>query len=381
MSPSSLPSPSAAAPPALLPADAFFVRWLPLVPGAEAEAQVEIALENFSPFPRTQLYYGYIVSPARTSALVFAAWQKRFTPAETAPWPEAAAVLPEFLALLGDPPTRPVIRVWQQAQVCIAAAWDGQEPLPRSLLAGLVGAGTMAAVSDALCQDLRTRTGLVAAEVVVYAGSCRVVPDRRGNLLQFSLSRPGSPDVLATSLPVTAVDTADVRDRDFLAEQRRVRRRDLLLWRGLLACLVALATFLALEIGLVAGRQWLARTRALIQLRAEPVRQIETAQLLSTRIDELTRKQLRPFEMMAIINALRPASVQFTRAVSLGMSQMEVEAQTSNAADVSQFETQLRASADLAGIATRDLRSRNGVTTFILTVTYKPEALRPEVRP
>jgi hypothetical protein len=85
--------------------------------------------------------------------------------------------------------------------------------------------------------------------------------------------------------------------------------------------------------------------------------------------------------MMAIVNALRPATVQFTRAVSLGMSQLEIEAQTGNAADVSIFETQLRASADLAAISTRDLRSRNGVTTFILTITYKPEALRPEVRP
>ncbi|MEI6106863.1 MAG: hypothetical protein WCR49_07575, partial [Opitutae bacterium] len=183
------------------------------------------------------------------------------------------------------------------------------------------------------------------------------------------------------SLPVAVVDAADVRDRDFLAEQRRLRRRDLLLWRGLLGCLIGLAAFLALETGLVAGRQWLARTRTLLQLRAEPVRRIETAQLLSTRIDELTQKQLRPFEMLAIINPLRPASIQFTRAVTLGMAQLEIEAQTGNAADVSQYEAQLRAATEVTGIATRDLRSRNGVTTFILTITFKPEALRPETRP
>ena len=381
MSPSLSHSPPVVATPTLLSADAFFVRWLPLVAGAEVEAQVEIALENLSPFPRTQLYYGYIVAPARTSALVFAAWQKRFSPEQTGLWPAATAVVPEFLALLGEPPARPGIRVWQHDQVCIAAAWDGQEPLPRLLLASQVGAGTMATVQEALCQDLRARTGLSSAEVMVYAGSCSVRSDRRRNLLLFSLSRPDGPDVLTTSLPGSTVDTADVRDRDFLAEQRRTRGRDLMLWRGLLACLIALAAFLVLEIGLGAGRQWLARTRALIQLRAEPVRQIETAQLLSTRIEELTQKQLRPFEMMAIVNALRPASVQFTRVVSLGMSQLEIEAQTGNAADVSQFETQLRGSADLVGSVTRDLRSRNGVTTFIITVSFKPEALRPEVRP
>jgi hypothetical protein len=365
----------------LLPADTFFVRWLPLVAGAEAGSQVEIALENFSPFPRTQLYYGFVLSPARTSALVFAAFQKRFSRDETARWPEAPAVLPEFLALLGEPPTRPLIRVWSHSLLCIAAAWDGQETLPRAMLSGPAGEANRVEVQAALVQELRSRTGLSSAEIIVYAGSCQVRQDRRGQLLQFSLPRQGSPEILTTSLPGAVVDAADVRDRDFLAEQRRLRRRDLLLWRGLLGCLIGLAAFLTLEAGLVAGRQWLGRTRTLLQLRAEPVRQIETAQLLSTRIDELTQKQLRPFEMLAIINPLRPASIQFTRAVTLGMAQLEIEAQTGNAADVSQYETQLRAAAEVTGIATRDLRSRNGVTTFILTITFKPEALRPEARP
>ena len=68
--------------------------------------------------------------------------------------------------------------------------------------------------------------------------------------------------------------------------------------------------------------------------------------------------------------------IQFIRANSAGLYTMEVEAQTANAADVSQYEAALRTAPEFAGIETRDLRSREGVTTFVLTVIFKPESLR-----
>ncbi len=365
----------------LLPADAFFVRWLPLVAGAEVGPQVEIALENLSPFPRSQLYAGFLLSPARTSALVFAAYQKRFPRDETARWMAAKAVLPEFLGLLGEAPAKPVIRVWHHNGCCAAAAWDGQEALPLALVVGPVGAGSPAEVAAALCADLRLRTGLGLADVHVYHGACPAEYDGRKNLVRFSLRPESTAAVLTTSLAVAAVDTADVRDREFLGEQRRQRHRDQRLWRGFVVCLGGLAAALVLEVGLVAGRPWLARARAEIQQRAEGVSRIETAQLLGTRIEELTQKQLRPFEMLALANQFRPASIQFIRSVTVGMNRLEIEAQTGNAADVSSYETRLRGAPELAGVVTRDLRSRNGVTSFILTIAFKPEALRPEVHP
>ena len=98
-----MPDPTPAAPAGiiLLPSDRFFVRTVPLVPEAPAGPQVELALENVAPFPVGQLYYGYWPSPAGDAAVVFAAYRKRFAPAETAAWATATAVLPGILALLG----------------------------------------------------------------------------------------------------------------------------------------------------------------------------------------------------------------------------------------------------------------------------------------
>jgi hypothetical protein len=169
-----------------------------------------------------------------------------------------------------------------------------------------------------------------------------------------------------------------VRDKEFLAVRRTELKRDLLLWRGFAACVGGLAAMLLLEAGLLAGGFWLKSLKGTVQQQAPAVQRIETAQTLSTRIEEMTRRRLMPFEMLALVNQSRPASIQFTRTATTGLYSLEIEAQTTNAADVGQYEAVLRAATELAGIETRDLRSRDGLTTFILTVTFKPESLHRE---
>ena len=95
----------------LLPSDRFFVRVVPLAAGAAPASQVTLALENLAPFPPGQLYHGWLPAAAGDRALVFAAYRRRFVPEETGTWETAAAVVPAFLALLGDVPRTPVIRL------------------------------------------------------------------------------------------------------------------------------------------------------------------------------------------------------------------------------------------------------------------------------
>src|SRR5437870_359131 len=87
----------------LLPAARFFVRRIPLVPGQDASAQVELALETIGPFAPGQLYYGHCPSRDGMQALVFAAYRRNFPGTDTAAWSTASAVLPEFAVWLGQP--------------------------------------------------------------------------------------------------------------------------------------------------------------------------------------------------------------------------------------------------------------------------------------
>lgn len=340
----------------LLPSDRFFVRAVPLAAGADVAAQVELAVESLAPFPLGQLYYGFLPAAAGGQALVFAAYRKRFSVAETAEWGPASAVVPAFLIQLGEPPPTPVIRLCAEPRTITALAWDGANSLPVAVLAREADPPSDPALRAALVAEIRTRTGLATATVEEVTGPATAGWVKEKGAMQL--------------------ERADVRDKGFLAARRTQQKRDRMLWRGFLAGLGGLAAMLALEGGGLGGGIWLQSLQATAQQQAPAVQAIETAQTLGARIEELTRSRLLPFEMLALINQNRPASVQFVRTSTTGLYSMEIEAQTANAADAGQYESVLRAAPGLAGVETRDLRSRDGLTTFIITVTFKPESLQ-----
>ena len=89
---------------ALLPDSAFFTRVVGVTAGAspaEAVSQIELALEGLAPFPLSQLYYGWFWRPGTETALLFAAYRRRFTAEQVAEWEGAELVLPAFAAALG----------------------------------------------------------------------------------------------------------------------------------------------------------------------------------------------------------------------------------------------------------------------------------------
>jgi Tfp pilus assembly protein PilN len=139
---------------------------------------------------------------------------------------------------------------------------------------------------------------------------------------------------------------------------------------GSLAALLALVFELG-SLGLVLANR---ATQSRIAAQAPFVEKLETAHGLATRVDELTHKRLRFFEMLAAVNEPRPRSITFTRTGTSGRNGLEIEAQTGSADDVGTYETALRNLAVLEKVEIRDLRARDGVTTFGLTVAFKADA-------
>lgn len=359
----------------LLPSDRFFIRTIPLVAGRDMAPQVTLAVESLAPFPLNQLYYGWRLAVTGDQALVFATYRKRFTSDESAKWADAAAVLPSFLALLGAPPVGPTIRLLAEGRGITVVAWDGTGSLPVAVLARETEAPDDRAERAALVAEIRNRTGLAGAPVEEFSGPVSVNA-QPGGRQAVTLELAGA-HALKTPLTRREVESADVRDKEFLAGWRGSQKRDLFLWRAFAAGLGGLAAMLLLEAGLFAGGGWLKGLKDDLKQQAPAVQRIETAQALSTRIEEMTQRRLMPFEMLALINQNRPGSVQFLRAATTGLLTMEIEAQTADAAAVGQYEAILRAAPALAAVETRDLRSREGLTTFMLSVTFKPESLQP----
>jgi hypothetical protein len=362
-----LPKAPAAPAVSLARGEAFFSRRIALLETEPAAGQVALAIEGLAPFPPEQLYYGHVVAADGRSALVFAAFRRRFSGEETAEWAQAALVTPAFVPLLALRPAGDgLVLGLADGRIC-GLAWRAGEALPVCVLARESGADDLAAFAA----ELSARAELpVGSEVVRIDGALRLetAGDDRFLVLRG--------DERLGELPAARLAGADVRDPEFLASRRKALRRDEWLWRGLQGAAALLLLAALIDIGAGLWGFGVGRQRAKADGQAEAVAQTETAQALANRIAELNEKRLKPFEMLKLINPMRPDTVIFQRVVTRGLLGLEVEAQATNAEDVGTYSNALRALPALTKVNTRVDGARDGVTRFVLSLDFKAEALR-----
>lgn len=380
----SAPAPTAPAPAAagasvvLLPDARFFVRAVPVNAAAGAEAvsrEVELALEVVSPFPVSQLFYGYLWHPESVHALVFAAFRRRFTDDEQASWVEAERVVPQFVLAASLNPGAGRTVVLGDGASLTAVYWGEPGPVPSRVVTAPLAPDASDAERSAVRSALLRAVGSVGAGVVDLPMPVRM-PDE-GNE-QRVLWAAGE---YTLSLPLANGSHLDVRDKGELAARRASQRRARLLWRGFLAGLGALVLLTLGEVALIGLRAWEAGRLARVEAQQPAVDRIMSQQALATRIEELSTKQLRPFEMISLVTVAgnpgtqKPVSVQFIRTVTNGLYTLEVEAQTKVGGDLAMYQAALRQNPAVASVEVAKHDVRDATTTFVLVITFKPEAL------
>jgi hypothetical protein len=380
----SAPAPTAPAPAAagasvvLLPDARFFVRAVPVNAAAGAEAvsrEVELALEVVSPFPVSQLFYGYLWHPESVHALVFAAFRRRFTDDEQAAWVEAERVVPHFVLAASLNPGAGRTVVLGDGASLTAVYWGEPGPVPSRVVTAPLAPEANDVERSAVRSALLRAVGSVGAGVVDLPTPVRT-PDE-GNE-QRVLWAAGE---YTLSLPLANGSHLDVRDKGELAARRASQRRARLLWRGFLASLGALVLLTLGEVALIGLRAWEAGRLARVEAQQPAVDRIMSQQALATRIEELSTKQLRPFEMISLVTVAgnpgtqKPVSVQFIRTVTNGLYTLEVEAQTKVGGDLALYQAALRQNPAVASVEVAKHDVRDATTTFVLVITFKPEAL------
>jgi hypothetical protein len=347
------------------------MRFVPLAPDLPALAQAELALEGLAPFPPAQLFWGCCVSPDRTSALVYAAHRRRFTPEEAAAWDRAELAVPDLLPLLGAAPAGPALLVLSTENRLGGAAWAAGAAWPAAVHTRDYGATPTEENRRQFAAELAAKARFTAVPAKFVTGTPRARRD--GEALIFELADAAGAVVATTTLAHGDQDALDIRDRAGLEKRRRDRRRGEFVWRLLLAGAAAAGLALLLDLGALTFNLLDRALHVRLAAQAPLVDKLETAHGLTSRIDELTHRRLRFFEMLSTINAPRPHSISFTRTGTSGRNALEIEASTGSADDVGTYETALRAMGSLEKVEIKDLRARDGVTTFALTVAFKEE--------
>jgi len=356
----------------LLPDAHFFCRAVPVTENAtpaEAAAQVELALEALSPFPPAQMYHGHFWRPGAKHACVFAAYRKRFTTEQIESWAEAEAVLPTFASMLGAPIKHlTTLLLWSEKGLT-AINWNDVSDAPVSVIARDLPpepteADRAALRSAVLLESGGPRTVVEPATAPVYDAMAR------GDEFIFRC------DPLTVEFTREQLDVLDVRDKEELAARRRSRSRDLLLWRVLLGCAAAILLAASLDVALIGGRLWQKGRMMRVELQEPVVAKILMAKNLSTRIDELSTRRMRPFEMISMVADKKPASVTFVSATVTNLYTLDVEAQAATSTDLDAFRSALSSNPGFASVEFKGNRLQNGLTTFRVVVTFRPEAFK-----
>ena len=350
----------------------FFCRAVPVTENAtpaEAAAQVELALEALSPFPPAQMYHGHFWRPGAKHACVYAAYRKRFTNEQIESWADAEAVLPTFAAMLGAPIKHlTTLLLWSEKGLT-AINWNDVNDAPVSVIA-----------RELPPEPTETDRAALRAAVLLESGGPRTVVEpatapvhdatARGDEFVFRC------EPLTVAFTREQLDVLDVRDKEELAARRRSRSRDLLLWRILLGCAAAIALAASLDLALIGGRLWQKGRMMRVELQEPVVAKILMAKNLSTRIDELSTRRMRPFEMISMVAEKKPASVTFVSATVTNLYTLDVEAQAATSTDLDAFRSALNSNPGFASVEFKGNRLQNGLTTFRVVVTFRPEAFQ-----
>lgn len=374
---------------ALLPDALFFTRAVPVAVGAtatEAATQVELALEVISPFPLTQLYYGWYWTPGAEHAFVFASYRRRFTQEQSALWADAELVLPAFAALLGAAVEPATTFILSSPEGLTAVHWAGGSVPSKVLFRPLTPLAADASPEDvAKADEERSR---VREELIQSIGGSKTVVD----LASSPVPDPAHSDrevvfrsgTFVSTLPATVAAALDVRSKDDLAALRRARQRDVMLWRVAMGCAAALILLFVGEFALVGGKAWQKVRVAQVNGQQPRVEKIIETQVLANRIDDLTKKRLLPMEMLTRIvgvkGELLPSGILFRRVMTVpanGIYTLLVEATATNPSQIPVYQATLE---NLHIFDVVDVRNTGGIgdrANFTLTVTFKPDVIKP----
>lgn len=364
----------------LLPDALFFSRPIPVTTeaaeprarAADVASQVELAFEALAPFPLAQLYYGYFWADGANHALAFAAYRRRFTAEQTDEWIGAELILPAFAAVLRAPVEPATTVILSRPEGLTAIHWgDGQVPtrVVYRPLVGEVPDEQRAQAREALLRGFESKTVIDVAET-----PAAVAGESDGEYF----FRAGA---LASRFSAAEAFALDVRDKGELAALRRARRRDVLLWRTAVGCVIAFGCLLLGQFGLFAGGLWQTARRERLALQAPAVERIQTAQEIANHIEDLRTKRLLTIEMINTIWSKLPQNTYLLSVSSSNTNLYTVQAtgQTSNPAEISLLQDGLQSLPQVApgGVTLKQTGITNSASNFVLTVTFRPGALKP----
>lgn len=349
----------------LLPTALFRVYLLETLAGLSTEelsSFVALHLEEHSPFPLDQLYWGFVAQ--EDLVLAYAAYRPAVHNAGFTDLEQYHTVLPELAALLGRAFQTPsTILLDNGATRCVFS----RGCLPQQVLCGAL--------------DQKSAEPSAQEQVTSF------VPVEKG-CFQTQLSRCCNGETEHLSFPSLltrkSVWSADVRPDNVLLALQKQQQKEVFLRYAIRGLVGSTAACCLVSLLLVGAFQLVHHRQKRIARQAPAVERIKSDDLLADQLMAFSDKQMQPFAMLHIINELRPAQTLFKQ---VGCDRWNILLIEGTSPDGTEFNSFLRALNESPGIDKATVvkqRTTQGRTLFTLEVSFHTvpayEVLDPAVK-
>lgn len=365
----------------LVPGEAFYTTTFAIPSGmepADLEAFVELSLEEVSPFPLDQLTWGFLAHEDSPHVLAYATPLSRLRQLGIANIEGPHHLLPSFAALFGHEVKQPVVEILRNGDSLTVLWREPGQSVPRKAASKLLReAEDPHKVALRLCLQMGAPKELLANEVMEVSA---IELDVHGRPI-FQIKGQSRQERHIPPWNGTRIWQADVRDVVFSQAESSRRRRGERLWLGLQGLTGGAVILLALQL-VVWGFGWWNTARAeTVTGREEEVARIENNHDLMLRLEQFAQEEMRPFDMMEIINQERSAPLHFERVSGTSRTQMRIDGEADSVQLVNRFVEKLLANANISAVDTERQISRRNRAEFTILVTFAnvPDLLGEEL--
>jgi Tfp pilus assembly protein PilN len=151
------------------------------------------------------------------------------------------------------------------------------------------------------------------------------------------------------------------------------------LWLSLKIAAGTGAVILTLDI-ISAVSDWVVSSREnTIASQTPEVTRVENNQQLLDKLNQFYNQELKPFELLDILNEVRPRSIYFTDVISQNFNDIEVRGMASNVEEVNAYTSTLDEAPEVISVELIDILTRQGQVNF--TLKAKIDINPPETLP
>ena len=385
--------------PVLVPGNWFVSRAFSLPEGLRAkeiEEFAELSVEEISPFNLEQMHWGYFHNDETARIFIYAAYDVKLRK-DMADSESYDYAFPDFAQTFGLRFEEPTLVFLLHDFTLCGILLPANDFVPQTIVGITLDEEftdeDLVAAKEVVTRRVETQVNRslepTLAEPVSNFNEV-VVSDRvnirdweydeakgKPSLRLISKYESGDPwEVSISSTP--QLWAMDVRKSE--AKESLVKRQGWTLWYWR-ASLLVLLLFLLLavaEIGLVMLTKWYQRELEValaLQPQAEEVQQ--KADILA-KINQITTNQLLPFEMLDVVNQLRPSTIYFTRFSTEGGNAIRVDAVGLPNSNINAFEEALREDPYISNVEISNNQVRNNLSSFRLRVEFKQGGLQPQ---